>query len=194
MFAQHFARKGIAVDAVDLRVPTLETLALSTMIDTACAAIGSARDRAILIGSSLGALTAAHAAARDARVCALVLLAPAFGLSARWRARLGVEGERQWQETGWLPMDDPEGPPRLHYGYMLDADAVEAAHGAAPDVRVPTLLIHGRADDVVPVDGSRAWADGKRHVRMVEVDDGHPLYGSLDRVCTEMDAFLHLQD
>jgi len=57
-------------------------------------------------------------------------------------------------------------------------------------VRVPTLIVHGVRDDVVSVDLSRTWARGKRHVRLVEVDDGHELGGSVTQICDE--SFAHL--
>jgi hypothetical protein len=57
-------------------------------------------------------------------------------------------------------------------------------------VRVPTLIVHGVNDPVVDVELSRRFAAGKRHVRLVEVDDGHELAASLDRIKTEADSFL----
>src|SRR5687768_10332668 len=83
-FAEHLARRGVAVDRLDLRVPSLEHLRLSRMIDTVQAAIGSPRDRIVLVGSSLGGLTAARVAERDPRVSGLILLAPAFRMIERW--------------------------------------------------------------------------------------------------------------
>jgi pimeloyl-ACP methyl ester carboxylesterase len=55
---------------------------------------------------------------------------------------------------------------------------------------VPTLLIHGRQDDTCDIAVSRQWALGKRHVRLVEVDDGHELVASLGRIAAEADDFL----
>ena len=45
-------------------------------------------------------------------------------------------------------------------------------------------------DDVVDIEGSRAWARGKRHVRLVEVDDTHELGASVDRILAETRTFL----
>jgi pimeloyl-ACP methyl ester carboxylesterase len=192
-FASHFEKnRHITLARLDLRVPALEQLRLTSMIDAVVADIGpDKRERAVVMGSSLGGLTAARAAERDPRICALVLLAPAFGLVSRWKQRVGDDGMREWKETGWRTMaPDPEGPPRLHYEFIRDADEVEAREGLYPDVRVPTLILHGTKDDVVPVEVSREFARGKSHVRLVEVDDGHQLYSSIDRTILEMDRFL----
>src|SRR4051794_36524174 len=76
--AAHYQRRGLAVERLDLRVPSFEHLRLSAMIETVRGAIGGERERAVLFGSSLGGLTACRVAERDPRVCALVLMAPAF--------------------------------------------------------------------------------------------------------------------
>src|SRR6185437_11507878 len=64
-FSDHYGKRGIAVERLDLRVPSFEHLRLSAMIDHARAAI---KGPAIVIGSSLGGLTAARVAERDDRV------------------------------------------------------------------------------------------------------------------------------
>src|SRR5512141_3062882 len=76
--AAHYAARGVTIERLNLRVPSFEHLRLSAMIDTTRAALGGPRDRAVLFGSSLGGLTASRVAEEDARVSALVLLAPAF--------------------------------------------------------------------------------------------------------------------
>jgi pimeloyl-ACP methyl ester carboxylesterase len=187
-FRDRLQKHGVVVDAVDLRVPTLETLRLSAMIDAARDHL-PADDRAVVIGSSLGGLTAARLAERDERVAALVLLAPAFGLAQRWITRLGDDGYRRWRDSGWLSFDgtDPDAPARLDIGFIDDALAVDHE---TPDVRVPTLVLHGTRDDVVPIESSRAWVRDQPHRKLVELDDGHPLYDTLEEVWRESERFL----
>lgn len=182
------SKKGVAVAArlgdverLDLRVPSIERLSLAAMIATTRAAIGGPRDRAILIGSSLGGLTAARVAEADARVCALVLLAPAFRFGERWQ---GLLGEGEWIET---PDHATGGTARIHAGFAREAAAIDVGW---PDVRVPTLILHGVHDEVVPVTLSREWAAGQRHVRLVELDDGHELLASLPVILDEIEAFI----
>jgi pimeloyl-ACP methyl ester carboxylesterase len=191
-FSEHFARRGLTLERLDLRLPSLERLRLSAGIAATRAAIGGERDRAVLVGSSLGGLTAARVAAMDPRVCALVLLAPAFRLAERWRARLGEAAMQRWRDSGWLAIDDHLTGQvcRVDHGFAEDAAAVEADDGGWPDVRVPTLIVHGRLDQVVDIALSRVFAAGKRHVRLVEVDDGHELTATLPRILAEAEAFL----
>lgn len=188
-FAEHFAQRGVDVDRLDLRVPSFEHLRLSAMIDVAQRALGDdPHERAVAFGSSLGGLTAARLAERDARVTGLVLLAPAFQLVARWKIALG-DAFTDWQRTGWREvLDYTTGKPaRVDYGFVEDAAVIDVGF---PDVRVPTLILHGVNDDVVPIDHSRRFARGKRHVRLVELDDGHELVASIPRLLAEAEQFL----
>lgn len=200
-FAAHYAKRGIAIDRLDLRVPSAEQLRLSAMIETAGAAIPRAErgrgepqapaersDQAVVIGSSLGGLTAARLAERDPRVVALVLLAPAFQLLARWREQLGPEWEA-WQRTGWREvLDHTTGKrARIDFAFTEDVAAIDVGF---PDVRVPTLVLHGRADESVPIDHSRRFAAGRPNVKLIELDDDHQLIASLPTLLAESDAFL----
>jgi uncharacterized protein len=187
-FANHFAERGVTVERLDLRVPSLAHLRLSAMLDVTTRALGAPDDRAVVFGSSLGGLTAARLAERDPRVVALVLLAPAFQLVARWRATLGPAwGE--WQRTGWREvLDYTTGQPaRVDYGFVEDVAAIDIGF---PEVRVPTLILHGTRDDTVPVRHSRIFAAGRSNVRLVELDDGHELVASLPRLLAEAEAFV----
>jgi uncharacterized protein len=156
------------------------------------AAIGGPRDRVVLFGSSLGGLTASRVAEDDARVAALVLLAPAFRLLERWRARLGETAWRAWAESDALEIDDyaEKKKTTVDFGFTRDLALVDEPNDGWPDVRVPTLVVHGRRDETVDVESSRVWSRNKRHVRLVEVDDGHELAASLPRIIEEAEAFL----
>lgn len=187
-FAEDFAARGVAVERLDLRVPSFEHLRLSAMISVVREAIGGDADRAVVLGSSLGGLTAARVAERDPRVCGLVLLAPAFDLVPRWRAQLGPEWET-WRQTGWREVDDytTGGRSRVDYGFAEDLAASDVG---LPDVRVPTLILHGIHDETVPVEHSRRFAAGRRHVELIELEDGHELTASIPRLLAEAARFL----
>lgn len=183
--------RGIAVKPLDLRVPSLARLRFSAIrqaIGRAIDAEGGPRARVALVGSSLGGLAAARVAESDPRVAAVFAMAPAFGLVERWKERLGAEAWARWRSEGSLEVDDHAtgGKARVEFGFVEELEREDAA---PPDVRVPTCIVHGVRDDVVPVEHSRGWAAGKPHVRLVEVDDGHELVASLPRILLEADAF-----
>jgi hypothetical protein len=190
--SEHYARQGIHLRRLNLRQPSLEHLRLSAMMRTVREAIGGERERAVVFGSSLGGLTACRVAEEDARVCALVLLAPALRAMEQMRRRVGEPGMRRWEDTGWMELQDhaEKRMARVDFGFVQDVEALDGRGGGWPDVRVPTLIIHGRQDDTCDISASRQWARGKRHVRLVEVDDGHELVASLGRIAAEADDFL----
>jgi uncharacterized protein len=188
-FERHLATRGIAIERMSLRVPSFSHLRLSAMIETVEAAIDGPT---ILIGSSLGGLTAARTAERDARVKALVLLAPAFQLAKRWREMLGDDWER-WRTSGWREVTDytTGAPARVDFAFVEDVAAIDVGF---PEVLVPTLIMHGTRDDTVPITHSRMFAVGRNNVRLVELDDGHELVASLPALLAETDAFLDVHD
>ena len=181
-FSEHFAPRGIAFERVDLRVPSPARLRLSAMIEAARARVG---ERAIVVGSSLGGLTASRLAEREPRVAALLLLAPAFQLARRWRAAL--PGFADWQRTGFRTVTSSSGDVHeLDYGFVEDVEAIDVGF---PDVRVPTLIFHGRRDDAVPIEHSREFVASHPDARLVELDDNHELVDSLPIILPEAERF-----
>lgn len=190
--SEHFARLGVQIERLDLRVPSFERLSLGAMIDKTQRAIGTPSDRAIVFGSSLGGLTAARVAERDARVCALVLLAPAFRIAERWPDMMGKEKWDAWQREGWAEVDDyaENRKAKIHFDFIREARDIDSHNGGWPDVRVPTLILHGIQDDVVDINLSRQWSKGKPHVTLVELEDGHELTKSLPDIVSHAEKFL----
>jgi pimeloyl-ACP methyl ester carboxylesterase len=187
-FAKHFTARGHEVERLDLRVPSFEHLRLSTMLDTVREAIERVGGPVVLIGSSLGGLTAARVAERDARVIACVLLAPAFQLVDRWKQQLGPEWD-VWRERGTREVADytTGGTSTVDFGFVEDVARIDVGY---PDVRVPALVMHGLHDEVVPVDRARTFAAGRPNVRVLELDDGHELVASIPKLLAESEAFL----
>lgn len=191
------AARGLRIDRLDLRVPSFEKLRLSAMKTRIRDAIsgasgGASRARAVLIGSSLGGLAACRVAEEDPRVSSLFLMAPAFRLAERWKTNLGAAGVERWRTRGWLDVDDhaQRKQSRIDYGFLTELEELDAASNGWPDVRVPTCIVHGVRDEVVDVRLSREWAIGKRHVRLVEVEDAHELSGSMPLILREAQDFL----
>ncbi len=200
--ARHEAARGLEVRLLDLRVPEREKLRLSSMVEAIRRAVPEG-GRALGVGSSLGGLAMARAAEQDARLVGLVLLAPAFRLVERWRERMGADAWERWVRAGTWPYDDYAlgGTFDLDFGFIEDATQVDgelaSALGGAdgldprwPDVRVPTVILHGAHDETVAISLSRAFAERRPNVRLVELDDDHRLAKptSLEAMLREVDA------
>lgn len=180
----------IKVNALDLRVPSLEHLRFSQILAKVRDAIADQGEfgRAVLIGSSLGGLTACRVAEKEPRVCALFLMAPAFQLAARWRERLGEEDWQRWKESGRFEVTD-HATGKMTYVDHGFVDELALLDNGFPDVRVPTFIIHGTEDDTVDIELSREWAKERRHVQLVEVADNHELTNSTETILARATEF-----
>ena len=80
--AAHYALQGVDLQRLNLRVPSLAQLRFSTMLQVVRDAIGDPLDRAeraVLFGSSLGGLVAAHVAAAVGASAAAVVTQQSVG-------------------------------------------------------------------------------------------------------------------
>jgi pimeloyl-ACP methyl ester carboxylesterase len=189
-FVEWGKARRLEIEALDLRRPSLSHLRFSEIVATTRRAIDELgpRARVVLVGSSLGGLTACRVAEQEPRVAALFLMAPAFRLAERWRQRLGEKAWAEWRDSNALAIHDyvTREDTFVDFGFVEELARLDDDF---PDVRVPTCIVHGRGDETVDVQLSRDWAKGRRHVRLVEVDDGHELRSSIPRILTEAESF-----
>ena len=64
-FGRELAARGVGFSCPDLNEPAFDTLTVTRMLDAAAGAIAEAAGPVALVGSSLGAFVALHAADRD---------------------------------------------------------------------------------------------------------------------------------
>jgi uncharacterized protein len=134
----------------------------------------SAPKSVILIGSSFGGLTAAWLGEQCLQVERLVLLAPAFQFLTHWQPRLGRAQIQQWQTTGSLLTYHYGAKTQLPlaYEFMTDLAQYDEVTLQRP---LPTLILHGRQDDVIPIQASRDFAASRPWVRLTELESDHAL-------------------
>lgn len=202
-FEERFAALGVRLHRADL-TPGPDGFERSTPLTMLAEAerLAALHRPRVLMGSSLGGYLSAllsagwradGAVAREAaagplaEVERVVLLAPAFRLFERWGASLRPDEERRWRAEGLeVHHGATDRKRRLGWGFMEDA----ARLPAYPDVRVPALCLSGRRDDVVPIEDVAAFVARTPGARLVELDDGHDLVASVDRIFEEARAFL----
>ena len=192
---EKFASVGQTLHILDLDQNNFAYLTLSRQIQQGVDWI-SRRDRVALIGSSFGGLTAAWIAQHpsvQAKITRLVLLAPAFQFLAQWLPRLGSDAVAQWETEGWLSV--------YHYGqakqlplayeFIVDAQRYDDTHLMIP---VPTLILHGRQDEVIDVQASRDYTAHRPWVQLTEVDSDHSLSTAYKPIWEATQSFLGLAD
>jgi pimeloyl-ACP methyl ester carboxylesterase len=127
--------------------------------------------RIAYVGHSMGGAVGLLCAAADERIHALVSLA-AIAHTAEFAGRMFGH-----LSPGDLMLDKPKCP--LSTDFMADLERIGSVIGAAPEVHVPWLLVHGTEDEIVPVQDSRdVQAATGGHSKLVELPGaGHSFTG-----------------
>ena len=195
-FAERFAEVGVTLVAPDLvdhardghraevrRVEVGHALALGTP------------GPVVLMGSSLGAFVAWHAAARLAPVmpqhpiAALVLLAPALAFGRDRQEDFGPGAVDEWERAGTREFfhHGDNAPRQLHYEFYRDAIAYDATRAV---VSQPTLVFQGADDTVVKPQGVIDFCHERPNMTLRLLPDDHQLLAHLDVMWQETRAFL----
>lgn len=145
-----------------------------------------------LIGSSFGGLTAAWLGQTHPEIERLVLLAPAFGFLSHWMPRLGYEQMQQWKSEGFLPVYHHGAEKMLPISYGFAEDAAQYRES---DIQreVPTLILHGTNDEVIPLEASVDFASSRPWVKLIQLDSDHGLRDVTDDVWQAIVEFCQLE-
>jgi uncharacterized protein len=172
-----FEQLGIPLQIPDLNQGDFSHLTLSRQIQQVQDLILAQPEPTVLIGSSLGGLTATWVAEQpelQGRLEKLILLAPAFEFLDQWLPRLGPDQLDHWRSEGSLPIyhyGQQQTLP-LHYDFVKDARRYP---DTALKAEIPTLLIHGLYDEVIAIAASRTYAATRPWVTLVALPSDHTL-------------------
>jgi len=144
-----------------------------------------------LIGSSFGGLTAAWLGQTHPAVERLVLLAPAFGFLSHWMPRLGYEQMQQWKDEGFLPVYHHGAEKMLPISYGFAEDAAEYRE-VEIQRQVPTLIIHGTQDEVIPLQASIDFASTRPWVELIQLESDHSLQDKSEEIWQAIAEFCDL--
>jgi hypothetical protein len=176
----------------DLNQDDFSHLTLTRQLQQVAAEFPTVETPVTLIGSSLGGLTAAHLAQKYPQVQRLVLLAPAFDFISLWLSYLGEFQVKQWQETGYLSVYHYSERRSLPLHYQFVVDARQYCESQLQRL-VPTLILHGRNDEVIPIQVSRDYANQRPWVELVELDSDHALTDVMLKIWQEIQRFCQLE-
>ncbi len=181
---------GIETRIPDLNQPSFRALTVTRMIQQVRDLIDAAEPApVVLIGSSLGAFVAVHAAAADPRVKGLVLMAPALDFGAGENDRIGAVSIADWRAAGSCEV--------FHYAWnrseTLDFALYEDAgryDAFAANLDIPVLVFQGLQDTVVDPRVVMRWWGSRPNVTLELLDDNHQLQASVDRISAMTAAFV----
>jgi uncharacterized protein len=184
-----FAQSGRSLITPDLNQDDFSHLTLSRQIQQVQAALP--QTPVTVLGSSLGGLTAAWVGQHCPQVTRLVLLAPAFGFLNHWLPLLGAAQLHQWQTSDCLSVfhHGAGKPLPLHYGFVEDCRAYDDRALRRP---VPTLILHGHQDAVIPIDASITFARDRSWVQLIALNSDHGLLNVSAEIWGEIATFCAL--
>lgn len=188
-FTERFARQGFTLQTPDLNQNDFYHLTLSRQIQQVNDLLPDSP--VTLIGSSFGGLTALWVAEQQRQVERLVLLAPALDFSTRCLTLLPEAQQKQWRNQGVLNIyhyaEERELP--LSFNFIED---LQQYHDNHLQRSLPTLILQGIHDEVVPVQASRYFAKNRDWVKLIELDSDHSLASVQEQLWQALCSFCQL--
>ena len=179
-----FTEIGINLNIIDLNAGDFSHLTLTRQIEQTRSTFPVDNSPVTIIGSSFGGLTAAWLGEKYPQVQRLILLAPAFGFLNHWLPKLGETQIKQWQESGYLSVyhygEKQELP--LHYQFMTDIKQYDESQLKRV---LPTLILHGQNDDVIPIEASRNYIRQHPWAKLIELESDHTLTNVMSEIWQE---------
>ncbi len=189
--AARFAALNQPLHIPDLNQDDFTHLTLTRQLHQVKAAMPT-QGAVTLIGSSFGGLTAAWLAQQVEQVDRLILLAPAFNFLAHWQSKLGSTQMQQWQAGQPLSIYHHSAQQCLPLDYQFVTDlAYYDERNLHP--QVPTVIVHGLHDEVIPIQASRDYATTRTGVSLIELDSDHGLLAVSDLIWQIIEQFCQFE-
>lgn len=122
-----------------------------------------------IFGSSFGGTVALWFAASYGGIRALALRSPVSDYAAVREQQLGKQGISDWKEQGFTLLEG--GTVRSNYAFYEDAQSHDT-YDMVKSISANTLIIHGDADDNVPLPQSERLRDAMGKIAKLEVIAG----------------------
>ncbi|NJK28016.1 MAG: alpha/beta fold hydrolase [Coleofasciculaceae cyanobacterium SM2_3_26] len=171
----------------DLNQEDFFDLTLSRQIHQVRSLFPASGESIVLIGSSFGGLTAAWLA-QHPQVVKAILLAPAFQFLHCLLRKLGNEQMHRWEVEGQISVYHygHKGTLPLSYKFIRDLQQYRQEQLGR---LLPTLILHGSRDEVIPLEMSQTYASIRPWVRLVTLDSDHGLADAMPTIWQAIQEF-----
>ncbi|MFQ6124802.1 MAG: YqiA/YcfP family alpha/beta fold hydrolase [Candidatus Heimdallarchaeota archaeon] len=138
-----------------------EQMKVGLLLDKVSNWVDQVNNSVVLVGSSFGGLIATRYVQLQRmsdKVVGLILLAPALDYYHMLEDHLLPSKQwREWRKQGYLLVEHPTWEQKTKWSWSFIQDLQENHDPMDEPVTVPTLLIHGEEDEVIPVANSRQY-------------------------------------
>ncbi len=181
-FKNKFTSLGVTFDIFDY-IPDEESfrnLTTSLLLENLHSYIGLnyPKEHLFLFGSSFGGfLLTWYASRHPERIRKLILMAPALRFSASSVCKIHGITPSLWKKQGFVLVSHYRYNREIPLNYTFYEDLLT---NSPPDfinveISIPTLILHGKSDEVVPVAWSQTFADLNQQVLLYTLDGNHQL-------------------
>lgn len=189
LFTNRFNELGVSLSVPDLNGGDFENMTLTRQMNTLFHLMDQFKNKDVcIIGSSMGAYIAILAAQQKMNINAIYLMAPGFNFLGRWMLKLNLlyEDEASWDTL--IPV--------FHYRYgetrLINTRLFKDARiwsRYKMKRELPTRIVHGKNDKVVPIEESRKFADAHPWCSLYELNTDHGLLGYIDLIVEDCIVF-----
>lgn len=187
-----FRQQGLNLIVPDLNQSDFFNLTLTRQLRQCEAILATKPGAWTILGSSLGGLTAAWLGQRNLNVDRLVLLAPAFKFLPHWQQQLGTAKLEQWQKDDSIEVYHHVEGRSMPLSYAFWKDVSQYAETELNRTAIATLILHGVADEVIPIEVSRHYAAQRSECTLVELPSDHGLTDVLPEIWAATQQFCGL--
>lgn len=184
LFEEKFNSKGVSTLRFDFyghgeSDGKFEDITVSESVDDALSAIKYLQDQGYqkisLIGSSFGGQAALLVAAKKPGIFALGLRCPVGNYMGKLIAKYEESDVNEWKEQGHITYTTGGDDRQLKLNYSFYEDALKHdGYEEAKKITVPTIIVHGEKDTIVPIKQSITVCNNIPGCRLVKFpESGH---------------------
>ncbi len=192
LFRKEFSRHGIDLIIPDLEGGDFRNLTISNQINIIRNVIyQNPSSKYGIIGSSMGGYLALLTAELQPLVSTLFLMCPGINFVKRWEKRLGLEYPHSLRNQNLIQVLNFRYNKVMDLGTEIFKDArcwEEIRLGR----QIPSRLVHGVWDEVVPIDESRKYVRINSRAELVEIKSDHGLLSHANWIAKEAVRFFKL--
>lgn len=192
-FNRYFSRRGVELIIPDLEEGDFRNLTISGQMNVIRRIMHqNPSSKFGVVGSSMGGYLALLTAQFQPLVSALYLMCPGINFVKRWEKKLHAEYPGCGKIPGLIQVFNYRYNKVMSLNRNLFDDAVRWEQ-VRLDRQLPVRVVHGKHDDVVPIEESKRYLKYNNRAQLVELESDHGLLSHSNWIVKDAFNFFQLQ-